>query len=387
MTDGATLILTGCALALAAVFACAEIFLRRRRPQKRLHKPFLPYFMFGDLYLTGSLDDVEPTSTGPGWLGYVRHGWAYAWRPRRIGVRHAYEFLFDHGLSRYRLDEVDALPASALRIFIIGASVAVGSAASIREASWHAIVERSLRDIFGRPDIFVVNCAMGSFNSMHERMAYDFAVAPRRPDIVLVMNGTNDLGNPLSGVAPIHFGGAGLRYSQTWRPSIVDSLGERFEVFRLWRERRVMGAIDIEVATMLADPASREIALESVADVYVENMAWIIERALAGQSVPFLFYHPWRDLIRHRLGHPEGDCSPEVAQFMRDGLSRIVKRFESHRFKPYFHDLTVPLATQSMLDCIIDTCHPNDEGQIILAKEVLNRIAPAVKLALARKDL
>lgn len=53
----------------------------------------------------------------------------------------------------------------------------MGSSATAKEKTWHALLEQKLRKELARPDIHVINAAMGAFVSSQERMAMEWAVA------------------------------------------------------------------------------------------------------------------------------------------------------------------------------------------------------------------
>src|SRR5262249_13337962 len=103
----------------------------------------------------------------------------------------------------------------------IGGSAAVGSSASSKNTVWHAQLERLLRQQVLRDNLYVFNAAMGAFVSTQERIAFDLAVASRRPHIVIVLNGFNDIHIPLElAVAPGDPLQVGKRYAQVYDNSL-----------------------------------------------------------------------------------------------------------------------------------------------------------------------
>jgi len=210
-------------------------------------RPYEPYFVSGDFYGSVATSTLLKSREGPAAYGYQRLHGVY-FNHVRDGTWNAHwrsDFLFDHYLSRYSARDVDAILAEdpdALRIMVLGGSAAQGSSASSKNTVWHAQLESLLRQEFLRDNIYVFNAALGAFVSTQERIAFDLAVAPRRPQIVLILNGFNDIHVPLElAVAPGDPIQIGKRYAQIYDQSFWRFVAAHSTVFRYFQKKRVSG--------------------------------------------------------------------------------------------------------------------------------------------------
>ena len=341
-------------------------------------RPFEPFFVSGDFYGAMSLEKLAKTREGPRAFGYKNAGGIYL-HERPKGPWEATgraDFLFDHYLSRYSAKDADKLNEStkrSLRIYIIGGSLAVGSSATAKEKTWHALLEQKLRKELARPDIHVINAAMGAFVSSQERMAMEWAVAPREPDMVIVLNGYNDLHTPVSvGVAPGDPLQTGMRYAEAYDTSFTRWFCQQSALARLlWKgrmERRIREYRD----RVLADGEESARIGKGIVDVYVGNMEWLARRGKQMGAPVLVFFQPWKSLDDPSVlpaEKPLADFARETALKIRLALAKLAQNGD-------FFDLG--LIQSRLTRHYTDAVHLDDAGQEILAEEIFRRVLPAL---------
>ena len=215
-------ILTALAIAvvsiLAAEFAARAFFGLETLQYRRTYQPL---FVSGDSYYLMPNEQLPFTPGGPVALGYREQGFGFHYdldtKPPRTSTTFA-DFLFSHTRSQYSVADVDRITCAepnAIVIYVLGGSVAQGFSAERVEDTWHARLEAMLRERLGRRDLYVFNAAMGGFVTLQEKLAYHLAVAPRRANLVLIVDGYNDITIPPN--AAVRAGDpyqVGLRFSQ-----------------------------------------------------------------------------------------------------------------------------------------------------------------------------
>jgi hypothetical protein len=163
--------------------------------------PYQPLFVSGDYQYLVPNDRLPFASGGPDSLGYKVRTFGFYTSPEAIPASSTplSDFLFSHDRSRYSAAEVDRIACAepdAVLIYVLGGSVGQGFSASGKETTWHAVLERRLREKLGRSDVYVFNAAMGGFVSLQERIAFHLAVAPRNATMAIVLDGYNDVTIP-----------------------------------------------------------------------------------------------------------------------------------------------------------------------------------------------
>ncbi len=340
-------------------------------------RPFEPFFVSGDFYGAMSLEKLARTREGPRAFGYKNAGGIYLHeRPKGPWEANGRaDFLFDHYLSRYSARDADKLNDSAkrpLRIYVIGGSLAVGSSATTKEKTWHALLEQKLRKELARPNIHVINASMGAFVTSQERMAMEWAVAPREPDMVIVLNGYNDLHTPVSvGVAPGDPLQTGIRYAEAYDTSFLRWVCHHSSLARLLWKARMERRIREYGDRVLADGEESARISKGIVDVYVGNMKWLVRRGKQMGIPVLVFFQPWKSLDDSTVlpgEKPMADFARETASKIRLAMSKLVQNGS-------FFDLA---NIQSSLEKhYTDAVHLDDFGQEVLAGEIFSRVLPA----------
>ena len=254
----------------------------------------------------------------------------------------------------------------------------MGSSATTKEKTWHALLEGKLRKTLGREDLFVINAAMGAFVSSQERMAMEWAVAPREPDMVIVLNGYNDIHTPISvGVAPGDPLQTGMRYAEAYDTSFTRWFCQQSALARLWWKARTERRLRDYRERVLADGEESEILKTGIVDVYTGNMKWLIKRGKQMGAPVSVFFQPWKS----QGGGEIPDSEKPLAAFAQSTATKIV---EAMKQTESFHDLTG--LQPELLGHYTDAVHLDDAGQEILAEAIFKHILPKVSQQIPAKS-
>lgn len=345
-----------------------------------------PIFVSGDYHYLVPNDELPFVREGPVAMGY---------RPRALGFHYdpqppmprsetsLTDFLFGHNRARYSAAEVDRISCSqkeAVLVHVLGGSLAQGFSATDKQSTWHARLEAMLRERLGRQDVYLFNAAMGAFISFQERLAYHLAVAPRRASLVLIVDGYNDATlSASSGVRPGDPIQLGLRYSQmfgngfVWwlarHSAIVNRLIENEFTEHVMRFRQQLDRDD----ALFADYAN------AIADLYIENLSDVLASCEGRGQACLVGLQPARALTARHLGLGGDDVLSQgrIVQLYRALQDRIA----SSRFRERFIDLTHVFDDGDRLGYYSDTVHPNNDGQLVLARALLEPVAAALRTA------
>jgi hypothetical protein len=89
----------------------------------------------------------------------------------------------------YRYPTGDTMDMSAVRIFVVGGSVAHGG--SPLETTYFSQLQRSLQANY---PIQVIAASIGGGSSTEALVLFALTALPNRPDMVVILDGWNDLG-------------------------------------------------------------------------------------------------------------------------------------------------------------------------------------------------
>jgi lysophospholipase L1-like esterase len=379
-----TALFVGCVISAVS----AEIFARAALGYKPLaySRPYDPIFVSGDFVGELSRGELGAGSNSPAANDYEPTLFGnYVWRGRTAprSSTALSDFLFAHYLSRYSSREVDDIMCQkpdALAVFVLGGSVAVGSSASSKAASWHALLEQMLRDALHRSDVYVFNAAMGGFNSTQERLAYHLAVSARGGRFVLILNGANDLLGPASSrTRPGDPFQIGTRYRQFYGNPLILWFAEHSAVFNYFLQYDLTKAV-VEYRNELArDDELFERYANAVVNMYIENMAAVLSDCDAKTIACLVAVQPVRALAENELGRssPERKILPPYR--VRRLYDVLRKGIADSRYSRHFIDLSRLIGTQEEINYYTDTVHLDDRGQKLLAQALLPRVIGAIE--------
>ena len=371
-------------VSILLVLAFAEIAARFiLEEQKSGLRPFEPYFVSGDFFLVHSEEELIAAKGGPESYGYRSTLATYIYTPEEPAtVFDRSNFLFEDSLSRYdsgKVDEISRSKPESIRIFVVGGSAAQGWGASDKEATWHAALERKLRQSLDYPDIYIFNAAIGAFISTQERIAFDMAVAPRKPDITIVLDGFNDMYLPaIFGARPGDPYQVGRRYYQIYNSSVGKFLKNHSALVNFLFGRLAYKNLIGNSERTLSNQKEASILAEGIGNVYIANTEYLIERG-SDEAPVLVFFQPWRDWARHDMGMRTR--SRYFGFFM--GISeRIRKSFEGNN---RFIDISSALNGTDKIKYFMDSVHFADEGHQIVADAMFPYVQREVKRLISKR--
>lgn len=335
--------------------------------------PFQPYLMFGEQY--GWLDDTAQdgmlVSEGPAAFGYRREGGTYLY-----GFDAPVDDVADRGAFLFADQPLaDDRDAEALRVFVVGASVARGVGASSPYRAWHALLARELSAALGR-QVVVVSAAVDAYVSTQERLVMRLMVLPRCPDAVVILDGWNDAAMPaMFGVRPGDPVTQGLLYQQFYAPlsGLVQAVARQSAVLRYVGYTRMLTALDANRRRIAERSGGLARYGDDTAAVYVDNVGRMLA-ACRRRGLPCAaFLQPARSQQRAT----SDPSSPWAVQetLERASYDAIRARLAARRL-PGMHDLSG--AFDPAQDWFVDPVHFGDEGQAVIARAMLPIVLEAL---------
>ena len=343
---------------------------------------FEPYFVSGDAFENFSNNVFARGDGGPSTYGYEKKYGIYFYmsKDRSLNARSRADFLFNHELSRYSAKEVDKIAEEqpcAIRIVVIGGSAAKGIGASSKDATWHALLEKKLRSELNRLDIFIFNAAMGAFVSAQERIAYDLAIAPRKPDLVINLNGFNDVNLPLkAGVAPGDPLQMGLRYAQVYSSPWFWVLANNSTFFRYIHNKYIDKYLYKHSREIIDDEYWSMNVANNISAIYIENMRYLIYRGKQSGTPTIVVFQPWKLISKARRIGKWGIKRRDEVYLQYYIYGRIKDGLQEEEREGKFVDIS-NIFTEEISN-YVDEVHVADKGQRIIAESVENVLLPIV---------
>jgi hypothetical protein len=346
--------------------------------------PYHPLLVSGDYYYLVSNDGLAAGPGGPTALGYEADRWSYRYRATTPPPRSSTDFtdfLFSHNRARYPAKTVDELACrddKTSLVYVLGGSVAQGFSASAKETTWHALVEKALRQRTASEDLYVVNAAMGGYVSLQEKLAYYLAVVPRDGRTVLVVNGYNELLIPASsGIRPgdpIHLA---IRYGQVFGNGFVWWAAKHSGIVNRLLQDEIIGNAMAYRRDLNERDDLFNIYAEAVTGIYIENMSELLADCAAHKRACLIGIQPARSVSAARAGVVIDDVLSQrrVVQLYERLLAKVAA--SPHRDR--FVDLTRVLDGAEALKFYADGVHPDDRGQNLLADALIERTAEELK--------
>jgi lysophospholipase L1-like esterase len=357
-------------------------------------RPYDPLYVSGDFFGEATRAHLANAPGGPESFGYQSDVFGnYIWNGRpAVSATGSSDFLFSNQLSRYRSADVDRIVCSepdSIALYVLGGSVAVGTAASSKETSWHALLEGMLRRDLQRGDLYVFNAAMGAFSSFQEREAYYFAVVPRAGDLILILDGYNDLLLPANSAArPGDPFQTGSRFSQFYGSYFLLWLAEHSAlVNRVVESQRNRAILQYRSDLNTREPFFREYA-NAAASLYVENIVAILKDCDLRKAVCLVAIQPSEALSASYAGAKGRDVDILPPEKVRRLYELLFQKIGESGYADRFIDLTHAFDAEGDLRHFRDAVHPDDTGQRIIADRLLPRVAAAAKaVPRQRRDL
>jgi lysophospholipase L1-like esterase len=364
-------------LTLAFSLVMAEIVARWVFGLGPLHYrwPYQPLFVTGDYQYLVPNNRLAFAPGGPDSLGYKEQGFGFYASPESVpgSSTPLSDFLFAHERSRYSASEVDRIACSepgAILIYVLGGSVAQGFSATSKATTWHAVLERGLRERLGRADVYVFNAAMGAFVSLQDRLAFHLAVAPRNATLVLVLNGHNDLAMPAnSGVRPGDPFQLGLRFAQFYGDDFLFWLAAHSAIVNTMMQQELERHVLAFRQRLEQDDALFARHAQASAGLYIENMNELLTSCRGRGLACRVALPPVRTISAAHSGIVSDDILSQKRMVAHYAALRaaIAASPEPDRFI----DLTHLFDGADKLALYVDGVHPGDGGQALLGEALL----------------
>jgi hypothetical protein len=361
---------------LAVSVVAAEMIARWVFGLQPLHYrwPYQPLFVTGDYQYLVPNDRLPFAPGGPDALGYTERGLGFYASPESIPASSTSlsDFLFSHDRSRYPAAEVDRIACAepdAVLVYVLGASVAQGFSASSKATTWHAVLERRLRERLGRADVYVFNAAMGGFVSLQDRLAFHLAVAPRNATLVIALNGYNEATIPAnSGVRPGDPFQLGLRFSQFYGDGFVWWLATHSAILHTLMQNELDDHVLAFRRRLERDDALFARHARAIAGLYTENMNELLASCSGRNLACLVAIQPGRAISAAYSGVKRDDIlSQQRLVALYEALKAAVAASPQH---DRFVDLT-HLFDGERLALYSDNIHPGDRGQEVLGEALV----------------
>ncbi|MBV8188159.1 MAG: SGNH/GDSL hydrolase family protein [Alphaproteobacteria bacterium] len=337
-----------------------------------MQNPYQPVFALAERDQSSPSTDIAAGASGPGGYGYEHGTFGYYYTGRTPLPRSSTalaDFLFDHRLSRYSAEKIDAIACAqprSLGVFVLGASVAQGHSARSKEATWHALLEGRLRQALGRDDVYLFNGAMGGYLSLQDKLAYHMAVAPRQARVVLFLNSWNDLLLPAySATRPGDPFVLGVRFEQTFSDGFLFWLAKHSGIVNTLVQNEAKSAVQTYARRLAHDDGFFNRYADKVTDIYLQNMSDVLTDCQMHGRFCLVAIPPTRPLAALDIGRPAGEIVPDrrVAAL----FELLMKKIDASPFRAQFADLTHLFDAPDLIEHFTDSVHIDEAGQKILA--------------------
>jgi lysophospholipase L1-like esterase len=337
--------------------------------------PYQPLFVTGDYQYLVPNDRLPFAPGGPDSLGYRESSFGFYASPEAVPASSTplSDFLFSHDRSRYPAAEVDRIACAepeAILIYVLGGSVAQGFSATAKATTWHAVLEKRLRETLGRQDVYVFNAAMGGFVSLQERLAFHLAVAPRNATLAIVLDGYNDVTIPAnSGVRPGDPFQLGLRFSQFYGDGFLWWLSTHSAILHTMMQNELEAHVLAFRRRLEQDDALFQRHARAIAGLYTENMNELLASCSGRKLACFVALQPGRSMSAAYSGIARDDIlSQKRMVALYDTLKAAVAASPQ---RDRFVDLTHVFDGADKLALYTDSVHPGDRGQELLGEALV----------------
>lgn len=263
-------------------------------------------------------------------------------------------------------------PAGRFRIAVLGGSAAWGLGASGDAKTVPGQLETILAKKHPDRDIEVLNAAQIGYVSTQELIYFQRVISPMQPDVVVLLDGYNDISADLMNAASGWPQNASLlrsRYQASWKV-----MPARYNLDDLLRPSRLLAAISDALPDRSVSPSPPpEISAEDTARTYIGNVGAIARIAapapvwVALQPSLIATTKPLTEDEQHIVDVKEGQV-PRYRARVAEAHSAMLLAVQAAGFP--FIPLDDSLGTEPTL-MFADECHFGDNG----AKRIASRIA------------
>jgi lysophospholipase L1-like esterase len=260
-------------------------------------------------------------------------------------------------------------------VFVMGASAALGDGHVRAENRFPLQIQKNLRELLSNEKIQILPAAIRAFVSIQERILLDLFVLPHQPKAIVFLHGFNDSNQWESMVRPGDPYNLGIEYSRQeskWFRT-KQFLAEWSYFFQWFFRRSAESSIYSGYAKMLKDPKAVQNYTKSMANIYVENVFWMAKRCEQEKVYCLFVLQPaYIESQENRLPAPYSQIKKVLAK--------------SGPLNEYSAFLDFSDRYSDRRELFVDTVHLIDEGQMLLAKEVVEQATPFLKNAFANRS-
>ena len=354
--------------------------------------PYHPVFATGNFYQqVTNLNQLATMPEGPMGYGYYYDRGIYIYDPKlnKPDLLKRTEFFFRDGHTN-SIGRANNPGDEELRICVIGGSTAAGSSASSASKTWSSVLEKKLSRELNK-EVLVLNAAVASFVTSQERLCLELAVLPRQPDMVIIINGQNDVDLALTGgLRPGDPPGTGWFYGKLYHPG-SRVFFENSAVLRYLTHNRHVAALRENCARILADPDRLELLTHGIIETYCENMAAMYDRCsqMGVDCVGFL--QPNRNLTYLQQGDPfkiekMDEHMRPLYKIWNSIYTGITAQMLASEFRGRFYSLSDVMNSFEPNSVYTDACHFTDGGHEVFADAVRLILAPRLRTISEAKD-
>lgn len=319
-------------------------------------RPMQPYLINGDYY--GTNVESMLTREGPEVYGYERKGGIYIFpfHSKVLNIEERGNFLFQD-----RVTLANNMDSDRLRVFIIGGSTAYGTGASNMSNTWWYLLEQSLIESSDK-EIKMIPAAMGGFNSTQERLVLELMVIPRKPDLIIILDGYNDLALPAwYGVRPGDVYNLGALYENFYNtPTTFKKVLAHSHLLRNLFFNSLDKALEENRQKVLDDPILLSNYVESTTSLYISNINRMVSLCEFANVPCLVFLQPARVITK---GVDEKPSS--IDRLTLHSYNKLIQRIQKEDLP--IHNLT------NIFDPSLkwmDSAHFMNEGHILMSQAI-----------------
>ena len=257
-------------------------------------------------------------------------------------------------------------PSGRLRIVVLGGSSAWGLGCTADERTVPGRLQTLLREKYPGRDLEVINAGQFGFNSTQELIYYHRLIAPMSPDLVLLLDGYNDvLADTMNSTSgwPLNAGLLQSRYQESFRPQ---QLGR--DLIAFLRQSRFLDLTSRKLSELLASTRHSSVTPTvpptATAASYVRNVVALSR--LAAPATVWIALQPVPAYTRKPLAPEEARILEEKEKTVQGYTERVATTYramEAEMRAAGLHVINLELALGTTPRLMFaDECHFGDEA-------------------------
>jgi hypothetical protein len=178
--------------------------------------------------------------------------------------------------------------------FVMGGSAALGDGAKIHENRFPFLLQSKLRSLANNQNVQVVPAAMRAFVTTQERISLELYLFPARPKAIFFLHGYNDFAQLEYMARPGDPYNMTVEYSRSENSGfrLLQALGDWSRFIRWLHKNRTEETILAANRNLQKDPQQVRQYLQSVANIYLENLFWVANRCEQNKVQCFFVLQP-----------------------------------------------------------------------------------------------